>query len=669
MRHIKNSLVLMAAAYVLLPGTLHGELSDKDIVELKARGQAEGWTFTVGKNSTTDFSLEQLCGFVEPANWGQNANSNPCTPVGQPPSYFDWRELDGCTPIRSQGGCGSCWAFAAVGVVECNILIKDFVQEDLSEQWLVSCSDAGTCAGGDWYSALGYFLSTPDHCNEIGPVLEADFPYQAADVTCQCPYPHQEKYLIDARAFIGSGPPETPSIEQIKQAIMDYGPVAVAVAADAPFQAYTGGIFNACTSDPTNHAVVLVGWDDDQGANGVWFLRNSWGTGWGESGYMRIEYGCSSIGYGASYADYPGCTPDPPATVNAQTGAGCGDVVLTWSTALRATGYRIFYDEESTVPPFLPDRDGNPSSGSDVGDVTEVTITGLTPGQRYYLAVTAYNDIGESDYSGVVSTVTGTAGSFALTTNVPGGHGEVVTDPAGPDYACATVVTLTAEPDTCYRVKAWSGTDDDTSTEITNTVTMESDKVVTVEFEPIPYTLTASVAGGGGTISADPAGPTYDCGTVVTLTATPDTCYRVKGWSGTDDDTSTGTTNTVTMDSDKTVTVQFEIIPYTLGATVVGEGGSISADPAGPTYDCGTVVTLTAAPDHCYQVKAWTGTDDDSSTGNTNTVTMGSDKNVTVEFELIPYTLDASVVGANGTISVDPVGPSYDSTTAERWLR
>jgi len=85
---------------------------------------------------------------------------------------------------------------------------------------------------------------------------------------------------------------------------MDHGPVTVAVRSTSAFQAYNGGIFNSCSTGPVNHAVVIVGWDDAQGANGVWIIRNSWGTGWGEAGYMRIAYGCSSIGYAACYVDY-----------------------------------------------------------------------------------------------------------------------------------------------------------------------------------------------------------------------------------------------------------------------------------------------------------------------------------------------------------------------------
>ena len=81
--------------------------------------------------------------------------------------------------------------------------------------------------------------------------------------------------------------------------------MSVAIAVDNAFQAYTGGVFNCCGLPRINHAVVIVGWDDNQGG-GIWIIRNCWGRYWGEGGYMRIPYGCDLIGYNATYVNYPG---------------------------------------------------------------------------------------------------------------------------------------------------------------------------------------------------------------------------------------------------------------------------------------------------------------------------------------------------------------------------
>ena len=152
-----------------------------------------------------------------------------------------------------------------------------------------------------------------------------------------------------------------------------------------------------------------------------------------------------------------------------------------------------------------------------------------------------------------------------------------------------------------------------------------------VSLQPTQYQLTATVTGGHGSIS--PTSGTYDEGTVVTLTAAPDTGYRVETWSGTDNDGSKANTNTVTMTSNRSVTVQFEEIPatqYQLSASVTGGHGTIS--PTSGTYNEGTVVTLTATPETGYRVQGWSGTNNNSSTATTNTVTMSSNKSVTVQF-------------------------------------
>ncbi|GEM_PF-3611028 len=241
--------------------------------------------------------------------WRGNVHYDPCTPSDTIPERFDWREHNGCTPVKNQivNGifCGSCWAFAIMGAMESAILIADGDTVDLSEQWLVSCTDAGDCGGWNgWYgAAFNYLLQDgePDYCGESGAVMEESFPYEGLNVPCGCPYPHP--YHIDSWSFIGNEG-EIPSVEQIKQAILDHGPITCRVVWNDAFYHYTGGIFDGCENGYCNHSVVLVGWDDNQGENGVWFLRNALGPDWGEDGYMRIEYGCSNVGLDACYVEY-----------------------------------------------------------------------------------------------------------------------------------------------------------------------------------------------------------------------------------------------------------------------------------------------------------------------------------------------------------------------------
>ena len=229
------------------------------------------------------------------------------------PSSFSWQSQ--CTPVKNQGQCGSCWAFAGCGTLEANIKIKDNVTKDLSEQWLVNCAtDMYGCNGG-W--CPHEYWQTP------GAVYESDEPYSGLDEACQSSYTYHE-YIDNYGEVDYNG---SPTDAEIKQAIYDYGPVWVGVCVGSNFQSYNSGILTLNDYGEINHAVVLVGWDDN---NGCWILRNSWGIGWGESGYMRIGYGVSQIGVYASYIVYKGgISHDSPPVANfeASTTSSCSGAI------------------------------------------------------------------------------------------------------------------------------------------------------------------------------------------------------------------------------------------------------------------------------------------------------------------------------------------------------
>jgi predicted secreted protein len=213
---------------------------------------------------------------------------------------FNWCALGKCTPIKDQGRCGSCWAFSTVAPLEANILIHDGVERDLSEQYLISGNRNGwSCSGGDFAHDYHLAAKAPGE-PDAGAVYEADFPYQALNVPLNPPHAHHEK--IASWGYVDTSY-TIPTVSAIKQAILNHGPVSAAVCVGAAFQSYRGGVFqtNETCSYDVNHAIALTGWDD---ATGSWVLRNSWGSGWGEGGYMRIKYGTSKVGYGANYVVY-----------------------------------------------------------------------------------------------------------------------------------------------------------------------------------------------------------------------------------------------------------------------------------------------------------------------------------------------------------------------------
>jgi C1A family cysteine protease/predicted secreted protein len=265
-------------------------------------------SFTQAKSPapTTEPSVESLVAIDE-------------QPVLGLPASFNWCDTGGCTPVQNQGRCGSCWAFSTVGALESNIRIQDGVIKDLAEQYLLSCNTDGWDCGGGWWAHDYHLDRIPSGEPDAGAVYEADFPYTARDDSCNPPHTHHEKII--SWSYIG--PVDgVPSVATIKQAIYDHGPVSVGICVGSAFQAYSGGVFETNECSEVNHAVLLVGWDDSQGTSGIWYLKNSWGTDWGESGYMRIGYGTSQVGFSANYIVYgsSGCQ-DPYESDNDYTNA------------------------------------------------------------------------------------------------------------------------------------------------------------------------------------------------------------------------------------------------------------------------------------------------------------------------------------------------------------
>jgi len=156
---------------------------------------------------------------------------------------------------------------------------------------------------------------------------------------------------------------------------------------------------------------------------------------------------------------------------------------------------------------------------------------------------------------------------------------------------------------------------------------------------PLPqYSLTASVIGNHGTV--DPGSGIYDYGTKVTLTVVPKAGYCVKAWHGADIPT-TSSTNTVTMDSDKEVSVEFELVPVSLAILVPGGHGVVPGTSG--NYGVGSLVKITATPDPGYRVEGWYDINDVLlSTEDAIEVLMDSDKIISVIFEKISDTITLS---------------------------
>lgn len=278
------------------------------VEDLRAEGRQHGWTFQVGYTEAMDRPLEQLASTRIPANYeaiatARNAFAARAVAINNQDLAVVQIRLPatGCTaqsascnlrsrmpPVRQQDGCGSCWAFTAMGTWEGSYNILYGNAPDTSEQQVLTCSGAGSCAGGWWDPVFAWMIGTP-----VG--TEAQTSYTAQDGPC-VPHPPGNA-RVAAWGFVTTKW-EQPSVDAIKAALAEHGPLAVAVRATPAFQAYVSGVFNENAPGPINHGVVIVGWDDAQGA---WLIRNSWGNNWGDSGYMWIRYGSNSIGYAATW--------------------------------------------------------------------------------------------------------------------------------------------------------------------------------------------------------------------------------------------------------------------------------------------------------------------------------------------------------------------------------
>jgi len=272
---------------------------------LRAQIAAQKLGFEVGYTSAMDFDLAQLATLQAPPDLNQKIkaqNSLALIRLRALPAVaavcsaaapsFDWRKGGGSTPVKDQGGCGSCWDFATCGAFEGSWRIVNNETVNVSEKDVLDCSGAGTCAGGWWAF---------DYLKDKGVASEASYPYVLPRGACKSV---TRPYKAETWGYVGNDH-SVPSVAAIKQALCAHGPLAVALKATPLWSAYTGGVFNEPNVSGINHGVTLVGWDNSKQA---WLIKNSWGTGWGstgdygsERGYMWMKYGTNNVGYAAAW--------------------------------------------------------------------------------------------------------------------------------------------------------------------------------------------------------------------------------------------------------------------------------------------------------------------------------------------------------------------------------
>ncbi|XP_072316115.1 cathepsin K-like [Eucyclogobius newberryi] len=235
-------------------------------------------TYTMGMNHLGDLTkeeaLQKYATLRIPKDFKRTASTFKAKAALVPDSV-DWRKHGYVTGVKDQRACGSCWAFSVVGSMEGHLFRTTGKLVDLSPQNLVDCSKENYGCGG------GYMTKAFEYVIEHGLESESSYPYEAADGPCR----YNSEYVVANCSGYSLVFEQTE--EALQEAVANIGPISVGINAN-PLLYYSSGIFSDPSCDAAiDHGVVAVGYGTD-GDTDFWLVKNSWGIGWGEDGYIRI---------------------------------------------------------------------------------------------------------------------------------------------------------------------------------------------------------------------------------------------------------------------------------------------------------------------------------------------------------------------------------------------
>jgi len=197
------------------------------------------------------------------------------------PSSFDWNNKGGVvTPVKNQEQCGSCWAFSATETIESVWARAGHPLAQLSPQQIVDCDTTDSGCNGGWpYNAYQYIISAGGQDSAVS------YPYVGYDQTCEFKIGG-----VVAKLTGWNYVTQSQNENVIQQYVYQNSPVSVCVDAST-WQFYTGGVVTAASCGVNiDHCVQVTGWGV-QGGVTAWNVRNSWGTGWGNNGYLWVQFG------------------------------------------------------------------------------------------------------------------------------------------------------------------------------------------------------------------------------------------------------------------------------------------------------------------------------------------------------------------------------------------
>jgi Pyruvate/2-oxoacid:ferredoxin oxidoreductase delta subunit len=248
------------------------------ITRQNAAHVALGGAEVFGVNSLADLTVEEFSQRLM-KNLTYRAPDNTQYVMNVPNGDVDWRQKGVITPVKDQGQCGSCWAHSADEAVESfNMISKGGSLMTLSVQQCTACTYTYNGCDGGWPHDA--YVNAIQDRNGID--LDSAYPYNIAMAgTCKFgPTGNADQPVTNDKGYI------SPKAGQLQNLLDSTGPVSVCVAAES-WQTYTGGILKSCPGS-VDHCVQAVGYTTS-GAEPYWLVRNSWGTGWGYSGYIYLD--------------------------------------------------------------------------------------------------------------------------------------------------------------------------------------------------------------------------------------------------------------------------------------------------------------------------------------------------------------------------------------------
>ncbi|MBI4907922.1 MAG: hypothetical protein HY820_30130 [Acidobacteria bacterium] len=584
-----------------------------------------------------------------------------------PPTY-DLRGLGRLPAIRNQGNCGSCWAFAVMGSTESALLpgsVNDFSENHMKN---TAGFDWTPCDGGNAHMAMAYAARWS------GIVKESEDPYQAVDAntspaTVQIARHLQDAVLVPRRA-------NSTDNDGWKDAVMQYGAIYVHMMMDdVNYYNSTNKSYYYSGNKSINHAVAIVGWDDNfdrnkfnvpPQANGAFIVRNSWGGNWGDNGYFYVSYYDSAFGRTSDMWAFAG-TEDATNFTRAYQYDDLGWVSSYGYSSNTAWFANVFAASASEAVSAVSFYVGSPASPYTIRIYTNVqgnpsngVLAGTTTGTS---ATAGYHTI---RLAAPVNVTSGSNFSVVVQLQTPGFNYPIPIEYAIPNYSSRA----SSRAGQSYISSNGSTWTDLTTRYSTGNVCVKVFATGATTPNAVPVTITTNPPGlnvmvDGATYTAPKLFSNWTAGgshsvTVPSTQGSSGTRYVYAGWS----DNGAQTHNIVTPAAAATFTATFNTqFQLTTSVTPAG-GGTVTANPASADgyYASGALVQLTAMPSAGFALNNWTG--DASGTTSPVSTSMGVPRTVTANFR----TLSSNTVTSNPPgLSIVVDGTTYTAPQSFNW--